>query len=201
MSKVIGITGGIGCGKSAVTHYLEKHHYPIIDSDVIAREVVAPQSEGLNQIIECFGEAYLNDNGTLNRAKLRQLIFNDDKQKQQLEKILHPLIQQRTLQKINKHKTAEHPLIFVAIPLLIEVTLKKGKPDYIDDIWVVECSQKNQIARASQRDNVTVEDIKRIIQNQATSEERLRFADETIDNNQDLNHLYQQLDKLLPHSN
>lgn len=199
MSKVIGLTGGIGCGKSAITDYLEKHNYPVIDSDIIAREVVAPNSVGLTKIVECFGQAYLNDNGTLNRTKLRELVFNDTKQKLQLESILHPLIKQATRQKIEAFKAQSHPLIFVAIPLLIEITLKKGKPDYIDDVWVVECNQENQIARASQRDNVAAENIRHIIRNQATPEQRRQFANKMIDNNQDLNHLYQQLDELLLH--
>lgn len=201
MIRVIGITGGIGCGKSAVTDYLEKLNYPIIDTDIIAREVVAPNSIGLKKIIECFGKRLLSFDGTLNRAKLREIIFKDAKQKTQLENILHPLIQQQTKQLIEKFKSQNHHLIFVAIPLLIEITLKKGKPDYIDQIWVVNTSRENQIKRACLRDNSSKDDIIRIINSQATPEQRQKFADQIIDNNHDLSHLYQQLDNLLSSKN
>lgn len=201
MIRVIGITGGIGCGKSAVTDYLEKLNYPIIDTDIIAREVVAPNSIGLKKIIECFGKRFLSSDGTLNRAKLREIIFKDAKQKTQLENILHPLIQQQTKQLIEKFKSQNHHLIFVAIPLLIEITLKKGKPDYIDQIWVVNTSRENQIKRACLRDNSSKDDIIRIINSQATPEQRQKFADQIIDNNHDLSHLYQQLDNLLSSKN
>lgn len=201
MIRVIGITGGIGCGKSAVTDYLEKLNYPIIDTDIIAREVVAPDSIGLKKIIECFGKRLLSSDGTLNRAKLREIIFKDAKQKTQLENILHPLIQQQTKQLIEKFKSQNHHLIFVAIPLLIEITLKKGKPDYIDQIWVVNTSRENQIKRACLRDNSSKDDIIRIINSQATPEQRQKFADQIIDNNHDLSHLYQQLDNLLSSKN
>lgn len=194
---VIGLTGGIGSGKTAVSNYLQGRGYPIIDSDLIAREVVQPNSMGLQRIVEQFGSEILQADHSLNRAKLRDIIFNDSDKKQQLESILHPLIQEQTRQHIQHYRSQNEKLIFVAIPLLIEITLKQGKPKYIDQIWVVESNQETQIQRATQRDQASQEEIQRIINQQASAKQRQAFADERIDNNSSLELLYQQVDKLL----
>ena len=197
MSTVIGLTGGIGSGKTAMTNYLKKKGFPVIDTDLIAREVVAPKSEGLNKVIKAFGSEYLNFDKSLNREKLRELIFNDPQKKKQLESLLHPLIQDQTKQQIATRKTKKKPYVFVAIPLLIELILKSGKPDYIDEIWVIQSDQEYQITRASHRDDATAADIKNIINQQATAEQRIKYADRIIENNADLPHLYQQIDCLI----
>ena len=196
MSQVIGLTGGIGSGKSTVTDILEKQGVKIIDTDVIARELVKPHSIALTEIVDTFGSDVLNENGHLNRAKLRQIIFNDESKKRQLEGILHPLIQHKVQQQITQNE-AEFSVIVVAIPLLVEAILKGNPPDYIDKIWVVDCSEELQIARATARDQNTETQIKQIIKVQATRAQRLEQADNVIDNSGSILQLEAQIKQLL----
>ncbi|WP_178862948.1 dephospho-CoA kinase [Thiomicrorhabdus cannonii] len=200
--KVIGLTGGIGSGKSTVCGLLAEHHAAIIDTDQIAREVVQPHSEGLRQVIAEFGQDYLTEQGELDRAKLRATIFADPTQKQRLEAILHPLIRQTMLAEIEtcqQRWQQGEPIaaIVVAIPLLVE-TLQGEKPDYLDEIWVVDCDEATQLTRASQRDGQTAAQIQAIIQQQASRQQRLHWADRIIDNNGDQQALQQQLSEHLP---
>ena len=202
MTKVIGLTGGIGAGKSTVTALLEKHNIPIIDTDQLSREVVEPHTKGLKQVVAYFGEKCLNTDGTLNRALLRKIIFNEASAKQALESILHPLILEKTLQKITEYRKAKPSHIVVAIPLLIESIKKQTtRPGYIDEIWVVDCSIEQQIQRAVQRDGNDRALIEKIIAQQATRQERLQYADCIIDNSGSLETLEQSvLSKLEPFS-
>lgn len=197
MTIVVGLTGGIGSGKSAVTHYLQMKDIPTVDTDLIARQVVEPGSTGLNKIIDYFGKDFLTLDNRLNRALLREKVFNNIEDKNALEAILHPLIQSETIKIIANEKTASPSHIIVAIPLLIEGIIKNNKPDYIDEIWVVDCAEKQQIARATSRDNNSVEQIQKIINLQATREQRLAYADQVIDNNGSLEQLYSQIDELI----
>ena len=194
MTKVIGLTGGIGSGKTTITTILEKQNIPIIDTDLISRDVVKPSTEGLKQVVNYFSQECLNSNGTLNRAWMRNTIFNDAKAKLALEAILHPLIKRQTLQEITKYKKTNPSHIIVAIPLLIE-TIKKQttRPGYIDEIWVVDCSVEQQITRAMQRDGNDRTLIEKIIAQQATRQERLQYADYVIDNTQSVKELEQKL--------
>lgn len=200
--KVIGLTGGIGSGKSTVCTLLAQHHAAIIDTDQIAREVVQPHSPGLRRLIAEFGEDYLTAQGELDRAKLRATIFADPVKKQQLEAILHPLIRQTMLAQIEAcqqrwRKGEPIAAIVVAIPLLVE-TMQDNKPDYLDEIWVVDCDEATQLARASQRDDQTSAQIQSIMKQQASRQQRLRWADRVIDNNGDQQALQQQLSTHLP---
>ncbi|MDX1351664.1 MAG: dephospho-CoA kinase [Thiomicrorhabdus sp.] len=198
MTKVIGLTGGIGAGKSTVTDFLAKQNIPVIDTDQIAREIVQPNSPALKQVVNYFGKHCLNPDGTLNRAKLREIIFNDAEAKQALEAILHPLIQKKALQKITQYKKTAPAFIIVAIPLLIE-TIKKQttRPGYIDEIWVVDCPVEQQIKRAVQRDGSERTLIEKIIAQQASREERLQHADYIIDNTQSIEQLQKSLQQKL----
>lgn len=197
----VGLTGGIGSGKSTVSQLLfELYQIPTIDTDAIAKEVVQPHSVGLNAIIQQFGKGILNQSGSLNRGQLRKIIFNDPAQKKQLEAILHPLIEYGVKAKLSllKHST-NAPAIIVAIPLLAEKIQKDGKsPDYLDQIWVVDATPKQQCQHASQRDQATPEQIQKIIDQQASRAERLAIADTVIDNTGDLAHLQLQLQCLFP---
>ncbi len=197
----VGLTGGIGSGKSTVSQLLfELYQIPTIDTDAIAKEIVQPHSAGLNAIIQQFGKGILNQNGSLNRGQLREIIFNDPAQKKQLEAILHPLIEYSVKAKLSllKHST-NAPAIIVAIPLLAEKIQKDGQsPHYLDQIWVVDITPEQQCQYASQRDQATPEQIQKIIDQQASRAERLAIADTVIDNTGDLAHLQQQLQRLFP---
>ncbi|MCF6345516.1 MAG: dephospho-CoA kinase [Thiomicrorhabdus sp.] len=197
---VIGLTGGIGSGKSTVSQrLLDRYQIPTIDTDVIARSVVMPNTAGLNAVVQAFGNSILNTDGTLNRKKLRDIIFNNAQDKKQLEAILHPLIQNKVKEELAQIKQKNPPpLILVAIPLLTESIQKTGqKPHYLDYIWVIDATNEQQIKHASQRDHATPQQIQKIIDQQASRAERLAIADAVIDNTGNLDDLQQQLNALI----
>lgn len=190
--KVYGLTGGIGSGKTTVRQLFEEEGVPTLDADQIAREVVAKNQPGLAEIERTFGLDYLI-NGELNRAKLRELIFNDATAKQTLESILHPLIRQRIKQLIQQLEKQHPPAIVVEIPLLTEI----GKPDYIDEIIVLDLAPETQLKRAITRDNLPEEDIQKIIQQQATRTERRGIADIILNTEQPVETLRKDIHSLL----
>ena len=198
---IIGLTGGIGSGKSTVSQLLlEGYQIPTIDTDQIARELVAPNSAGLNAIVQQFGKGILNHNATLNRQALREIIFNDPNAKQQLEAILHPMIQVEVQAQIAQLKKILPPpsFIFVTNPLLAESIKKSGeKPDYLDQIWVVDTSVEQQLKQACQRDQNTPEQIQKIIDQQASRAERLAIADVVTHNTGDIEALKKQLQDII----
>lgn len=202
--KVIGLTGGIGSGKSTFCEFMAEQGIASIDTDRIARQVVAPNTQGLRAVVAEFGEAILHQDGSLNRAALRQQIFanrDDPSPRKKLEAILHPLIQaetQKQIQQYQNDKAYSAPYLLVAIPLLVEGILKKGhKPDYLHEVWVLDCSETTQIARASQRDGASLEQIQNILANQATRQQRLAHADKVINNDKGLSELRTQIKQLL----
>lgn len=201
--QVIGLTGGIGSGKSTLSEIFLQHGIPTIDSDTIARQIVEPGTPGLDQLIKAFGKEILHTNHTLNRAKLRTLIFNDPEAKQRVEGILHPRIKiemqrQIGLLKQSKNNDKGLPFILVAIPLLVEqIKQHGGKPSYIDEIWVIDTPEIQQIERACQRDHVKKSQIKQIIDQQATREQRLAIADLVIHNNGNIDELKQQVETIM----
>ena len=196
MSKVIGLTGGIGSGKSTVSKILQRQGIRVIDTDQISRKVVEPGTEGLAEIVKTFGNHILDENDALDRAKLREIIFQDRDKKELLEAVIHPVIQQETRNAINASKPT-HPLIVVAIPLLVEAILKNKRPDYIDEVWLVDCSVEDQINRATERDKNSKEQIQNIINMQATREQRLQHADKVIENTGSLERLEKKVLKAL----
>jgi dephospho-CoA kinase len=202
--KIIGLTGGIGSGKSTFCKLMRAQGIETIDTDEISRLVVEPGSIGLDKIVAEFGKSVLNSDGSLDRAHLRKIVFEDSQDtslRQKLEAILHPLIKANTREQISayqKNTNYRQPYLLVAIPLLIEGILKTGKkPSYIDEIWVLDCSTESQIERASQRDQLNVEQIKKILAHQVSREQRLQFADHVIENEGDLDSLKLKVNQLL----
>ncbi len=196
----IGLTGGIGSGKSAVSQLFAEHGIPIIDTDQIARDVVQPNSSGLKAIQSQLGSEFITELGELNRAKLREAIFADTAQKALLESILHPLIRQQMLkqiQQLTQSAAAAYPFIIVAIPLLVEGINNNQKPDYLDEIWVVDCTEETQLKRACARDKKQAEKIQAIILQQASRQQRLQWADRIIDNEAGLPELKQQVERIM----
>lgn len=176
---VIGLTGGIGSGKTTVANGFEKLGVPLIDADLIARELVEPGRTALEEVRAVFGAECLTKEGRLDRAHIRQRIFSDDSLRQRLEAILHPVIRKRI-----KALTAEIKAAYciVVIPLLLET----GQNDLVDRILVVDAPEKEQLKRVAARDKLSHNAIIRIMQTQADRETRLAAADDIIVNNSDL---------------
>jgi len=183
---IIGLTGGIGSGKTTVCNYFNALGVPIIDADVVAREIVQPGQPGLAQVIALFGQEVLTPDGTLNRDKLRELIFADELSRKKLEAILHPLIRQQMDKKL-AGLTA--PYAILAIPLLLESNRREG----IDRILVIDAEESQQIIRASQRDQKNENQIRAIITAQCSRKDRLKAADDVIYNTGDLEQLKNQV--------
>lgn len=186
---IIGLTGGIGSGKSTVTEHFHGLGVPIIDTDVIARELVAPGQPALQEIVSHFGPAIVDEEGALNRKLLRQQIFHDAHARNRLEAILHPRIQQEVKHRIDKLNV---PYCLVVIPLLVE----KGWQDQVDRILVVDTPEEVQIRRTMIRDGISRKEAETILHAQATREERLAAADDVLHNDSDLDSLKDQMDAL-----
>lgn len=189
MTLVIGLTGGIGSGKTTVAHLFATNGVPIIDSDLIAREVTEPGSSALNNIVKQFGAHVLNADGTLNRQQLRYIIFKDPAQRLWLEQLLHPIIIERCLERI---KRVSAPYCIVVIPLLLET----GPYPFIDRILIIDTTENLQLSRVTNRDDASTEQIQAIISTQINREERLKRADDIITNNSDLANLVNQVAEL-----
>ncbi len=178
----IGLTGGIGSGKTTVSDIFKSLGIPIIDSDVIAREVVEPGEPGLKGIIERFGNDTLHTDGTLNRQHLRNLVFDNADARRDLEQILHPLIRKKSQELLASLDT---PYTILSIPLLVET----GQIGSVDRVLVVDCPEHVQIERICKRDGISADKAKAILTTQCTRSQRLDVADDIIDNNQPIESL------------
>ncbi|MFL3652964.1 MAG: dephospho-CoA kinase [Pseudoalteromonas sp.] len=176
---VLGLTGGIGCGKTAVSNMFEELGITVVDADIIAREVVEPNSEGLNAIIAHFGKDILLPNGTLNRAALRTKIFTNHENKEWLNALLHPLIRKKILADLNN---ATSPYVVLVAPLLFENNLDK----YCDHTLLIDVPTSVQITRTAKRDNTTIEQVKSIIAAQMPRENKQQKADDILNNDRNL---------------
>ncbi|MCK5888494.1 MAG: dephospho-CoA kinase [Methylococcales bacterium] len=186
----IGLTGGIGCGKSTVSAFFNTHYsIPIIDADLISRQLVALYQPALQQIQQYFGKSVIAQDGSLNRAALKQLIFLDPSKKKALEEILHPLIYQEMQSQLDK-KTS--PYAILCIPLLMETKMSS----FVDRILVVDCAIEDQVLRVGQRDQLSDKIIKSIISSQVSRQYRLAHANDIIDNTKSNNQLAEQIKKL-----
>ncbi len=190
MSLVIGLTGGIGSGKTTVANlFADTYGIDIVDADIVAREVVEPNTFGLNAIIEKCGKEILLEDGTLNRAKLRDAIFSQPELKTWLNNLLHPLIREKMQQDINQ---SQSPYCLLVVPLMVENNLQT----MTNRLLVVDVDEQVQIQRTQQRDNVSIKQIKNILASQASREQRLDAADDVITNNGDNKALVSQVEQL-----
>ncbi len=169
------MTGGIASGKSTVAELFADLGIPIIDTDVIARQVVEPGQPGLDAIVESFGADVLTADGQLDRRQLRDLIFADHRRRKALEAILHPLIRSQTIERADQ---AGGPYQLLVVPLLVET----GFRALVDRVLVIDCPENQQRARLLARDNETPERIEQMLAAQADRAERLTAADDVIDN-------------------
>ena len=185
----IGLTGGIGSGKSTVCALFKELGVNIIDADNIAKALVTPGMPALTQIIDQFGKEFLLADGALDREKLRTLIFSDKEKKQQLETILHPLVYTQIGIEI-QHSIS--PYCIIAVPLLLETQ----KSQLVDRILVVDCTIEMQLQRVECRDKLTRAQILSIIDSQIPREKRLLQADDIIDNSVNTTQLAEQIKRL-----
>jgi len=176
---VLGLTGGIGSGKSAVSSIFEELGIQVVDADIVAREVVEPGSVGLTKITAHFGDEILTNNGTLDRAKLRAIIFANESQKQWLNNLLHPLIRESMLSQL---KQATSNYVILVAPLLFENGLEK----YCNHTLLIDVPVDVQITRTTARDNVSVELAKQIIASQMSRADKQQKAADILDNNRPL---------------
>ena len=186
---VIGLTGGIGSGKTTVANMFAELGVDIIDTDVIARELVEPGSPTLKQIVDHFGDDILKKDGQLNRQRLADITFKNKLERKTLEAILHPVIRKNMLDRLN---TVKAPYCVAVIPLLFET----NQIELVDRILVIDCKQEDQLQRVKKRDQRDQEQILSIINSQASRDTRLNAADDTIENSGDINGLHEKVAEL-----
>ncbi len=185
----IGLTGGIASGKSTVEKLFAKRGITVIDADKIARNLVKPGQPALDTIAQEFGKSILLPDGSLNRAKLRELVFNHPRHKEKLEAILHPAVYAEMDRMAAK---CDSPYVIFSVPLLVET----GAEKHFHRILVIDCPEAMQIARLKQRDGLSDEMIEKIMKNQASRSQRLAVAEDIIVNDRDFNHLEKQVEEL-----
>ena len=186
---IVGLTGGIGSGKTTAGNIFARLGADIIDADEISRALVNAGSPCFDEIVLHYGKDIVDSDGNLDRAKLRELVFNDDQQKQWLENLLHPLIKQGIEQKI---EISASEYIIVSVPLLLE----SGNYDFVDRILVIDVPEKTQLSRIMHRDGSSENLARQIMNTQVSRDERLRQADDILDNNNDLGSLEKQIENL-----
>ncbi len=189
---IVGLTGGIGSGKSEVSRRFQALGITVIDSDEVARQVVEPGCPALQTIAAHFGKSILNIDGTLNRAQLRQIIFANAQEKIWLEKFLHPIIREETVHQL---RSAKSIYVILASPLLLETT----QHQIVDRVLVIDADEELQLARASERDQNNREQIAKIMATQMSRTDRRAKADDFIYNHGDLAELDEQVKKLHAH--
>lgn len=172
----VGLTGGIGSGKTTVADLFAKHGVSIVDTDVIAHCITAPGGAAMPLIEQAFGAQYVASDGALDRAKMRALVFSDDAAKAKLEAITHPLIRAETER---EREAATGPYVVIVVPLLVESGTWRSR---VDRVLVVDCGLETQIARVMRRNALSREQVLAIIARQATREARLAAADDVVVN-------------------
>ncbi|PKG48995.1 dephospho-CoA kinase [Halomonas sp. MES3-P3E] len=189
---IIGLTGGIGSGKSTVARAFETLGAASVDADDVAREIVLPGEPALLAIKNRFGDQVMHHDGTLNRAALRDIIFKDPEQRQWLESVTHPKIRERLLQHLAQLKTQGAPYVLLVSPLLFE----SGQNALANRAVVVDVPQALQLSRTQQRDGVSESQVHAILAAQLSREQRLAQADDVIDNRGDHASMMEQVVRL-----
>ncbi|HIP81556.1 MAG TPA: dephospho-CoA kinase [Leucothrix mucor] len=188
----VGLTGGIGCGKSTAVDAFRVLDVPIIDADKISKDLVKPGQSALTEIIAQFGKKIIKSNGELNRSLLKKIVFSDSSSLKKLENILHPLIKKeikRQMLLLETQQTSQPRYIIVDVPLLLE----KNYEELFDRIIIVDCLPEQQIERVMQRDKLDKKTIKNIIQTQINRKDRLKRATDILDNSKNEHHLIEQI--------
>ena len=186
---IVGLTGGIGSGKSVAGDFFIELGIDVIDADHVSKNILDDNESAKKLFLEHFGEKFIDKNNNVDRALLRDEIFKNEDKKEALESIIHPLVREEIFN-IIENSNSVYKIIMV--PLIYET----NSQDFYDKIVVVDCKEENQIIRASKRDNKTKNDIINIMKNQASSDERMSIADEVIKNDSSLDDLKKQVIKV-----
>ena len=190
MALVVGLTGGIGSGKSAAADAFARLGATVVDTDAIAHELTGPGGAAVAEVCRLFGKAFVDASGAMDRKRMRDLVFSDAEEKQRLEALLHPMIRAASARRI---AAATGPYTLLVVPLLIE---SAGYRERVGRVLVVDCPEAIQITRVRQRSGLPEEEIRRIIASQVQREKRLEAADDVIDNSGPVSALQQQVSKL-----
>ena len=190
MAFRVGLTGGIGSGKSRAADMFAELGAGVIDTDAISHELTGPGGAAMSAIAAAFGAEYLRDDGSLDRSRMRSLVFSDAQAREKLQAILHPLIRATSRERIG---SAEAPYVMLVVPLLLETGSYR---DLLDRVLVVDCDEAQQIARTAARSNLAEDEVRRIMAAQISRSERLRAADDVIVNDGDINGLRRQVEAL-----
>lgn len=193
MALIIGLTGSIGTGKSMISEQFRTLQIPVVDADVIAREVVEPGKSAYDSIVELFGEDILHDDKTLNRQALGSIVFQDETKRKQLNNIIHPAIRKEMLEQRDDYVSQGASCVVLDIPLLYESKLTH----FVDKVLVVTVEPGVQLQRILDRDKMSEEEALRRIQSQIPVAEKAEIADAVIDNNGSIEDSYEQLDTVL----
>jgi dephospho-CoA kinase len=186
---IVGLTGGVGCGKSAAAELFAHRGVPILDADLITRELTEPGTQALAHIVAEFGDVLLSSDGRLNRRELRRIVFERPQARKRLEAILHPLVREEILARA---EPLSAPYCIVVIPLLVE----SGMSDLVDRVLVVNCEEAQQIARVTARDECSAQEVRAIMATQSTCEARLAAADDVIENTGELKDIDRDVERL-----
>lgn len=182
----IGLTGGIGSGKSTVCKVFSEYNVPVIDADRISHDLLLPDRPGYTAVVKLFGDRIITETGEIDRPLLRKLVFSDDSSKKALEELLHPMVFDEIREKVLQ---LEAEYCVISIPLLVE----SGCRQLVDRVLVVEAPEETRLKRAADRDNTTPEQIRKIMRAQATPEQRKAVADDIIVNDGNIESLKQQV--------
>jgi dephospho-CoA kinase len=186
----VGLTGGIGSGKSTVAKLFEELGVAVIDADAIAREIVQPEYPAFGKIVDHFGKDILDEQGWLNRQRIRDIIFTNPDHRQWLEDLLHPIILSEMQKRI---PSVASSYCILVIPLLIESPQSQA---FVDRILLVDAPESTRLTRTKHRDNASVDQVRLMMQSQARAPERLELADEVIVNDRNLKHLKSEVKRL-----
>ena len=191
----IGLTGGIASGKSTITDYVRTHKkIPILDADNLSRELIKPNTLGYKKILDYFGNQIIDKYSSekeINRKLLKKIIFEGEKDREWIQKLLHPLIKKKMIEECIQYKNDK--ILLLVVPLLFEAKFE----DICTEIWLVKCTKEHQIKRLVKRDKISEKEALKIINLQLNFEEKLKFSDVILDNSDDQNQWVKKIKELI----
>lgn len=193
----VAITGGIGSGKTAVSDYIECKGYIVIDADKVAHEITAPGGKAIPEIERIFGKEYIMPDGSMDRAKMRELVYSNQDAKTKLEECTTRVVIKDIEDRVASCESDGEKIVFIVAPLLFE----QGCYDGYDEIWLVISDNKTRQTRVAIRDNLDNDSVDRIMKSQLPDSVKMELATEVIDNNSTLDNLYKRVDELIEEIN